>query len=238
LSYRQQTWKRLTNMKPHQTKKRTSGICFQLSVLLTLFLASSINNGVSASLSGGDPDTTTTVNVIHRTGLNQETRLNQELQRENIDNLNDGTPRYKGILKGKQSISEINITIATVNPLSGIKNVDERLIILPPSTHAKSKKGVAAVASESIDAVMEKYEPAIHLLYQKFAAKNLNLRGKVSVSIEFDGDGVVRTVALLENTTKNQKFAESLSEKIRRWRMPKSKNKNDIITVRHTFVFT
>lgn len=137
----------------------------------------------------------------------------------------------------RPTVSEIDLRMSKSNSLINATSPDGELIQISKSATVERNLTVR-VPTHLILQTVEKNQMAIRSLYEKFLRQDHFLRGKITLAIEFDGNGVVRSTGIILNTTRNAQFAAELTHHVRRWIMPKFKMGNRLVRVVHTFVFS
>lgn len=136
----------------------------------------------------------------------------------------------------RATISAFEIVMPKSNPLQNAESLDGTMIRIAKLT-AEREKTPVTVPAHLILQTVEKNKTAIQSLYEKFLRRDRSLRGKVTLAIVFDVNGIVRSIEIVQNTTQNSLFASELKHHVRRWIMPKVKAGTNLARAVHTFVF-
>jgi hypothetical protein len=139
-------------------------------------------------------------------------------------------------LEIRATISDFEIVMPKSDPLQNTASLDGAMIHIAKLTEERKKTPVTVPAHLILQTV-EKNKMAIQSLYEKFLRRDRFLRGKVTLAIAFDVNGIVRSIDIVQNTTKNSLFAAELTHHVRRWIMPKVKVGTNLARAVHTFVF-
>lgn len=140
-------------------------------------------------------------------------------------------------LRIRPTISDIEIFMPKSNPLRNTASPDGAMIHIVNSTTEKRNTSCVSVPAHLILESVEKNKIAIQSLYEKFLRRDRFLKGKITLAIVFDVYGIVRSIEIIQNTTRNTLFAVELSHHVRRWIMPKVNMGNNFASAVHTFVF-